>query len=103
MKSPLKAAFLLIALAANLVAAEAPLVEAARRGDIAQVRAMLGRKVDANTLSVDGGTALHFAVQREDAPMVDLLLRSGANAKAVKSLWCHAALHRCPEQQCIDR
>jgi len=82
MKSPLKAAFLLIALAANLIAAEAPLVEAARRGDIAQVRTMLGRKVDANTLSVDGGTALHFAVQREDAPMVDLLLRSGANAKA---------------------
>ena len=53
-----------------------------RRGDIAQVRAMLVRKVDANTLSVDGGTALHFAVQREDAPMVDLLLRSGATAKA---------------------
>jgi uncharacterized protein len=82
MKSPLKASFLLIALATNLIAAEAPLVEAVRRGDIAQVRAMLGRKVDANTLSVDGGTALHSAVQREDAPMVDLLLRSGANAKA---------------------
>ena len=83
MKSPLKAAFLLISFALNLAAAETPLVEAARRGDIAQVRALLGRKIDANTLSVDGGTALHIAVQREDVPMVDLLLRSGANAKTV--------------------
>ena len=82
MKSTLKAAFLLMAFVANLRAAEAPLVEAAMRGDIAQVRALLGRKTDVNTLSVDGGTALHVAVERENAPMVELLLRSGANAKA---------------------
>jgi uncharacterized protein len=83
MKSTLKAAFLLITCVLNLAAAEVPLVGAARRGDMAQVRALLGRKIDANSLSVDGGTALHIAVQREDVPMVDLLLRSGANAKAV--------------------
>src|SRR5688572_20020582 len=82
MARPLSVLFLVIALAANLGAADAPLVDAARRGDIAQVRALLGRNVDANTPSVDGGTALHLAVQRDDAPMVDLLLRSGANAKA---------------------
>ena len=81
MKSPLKAAVLLIAFGANLAAADPPLVEAARRGDIAQARALLARKTDANTLSVDGGTALHAAVQREDAQMVDLLLRAGADAK----------------------
>ena len=82
MKGPLGAALLLLAVAANLAAADAPLVEAARRGDIAQVRTLLGRNADANSRSVDGGTALHIAVQRDDVPMVDLLLRSGATAGA---------------------
>jgi ankyrin repeat protein len=82
MKSPAKAAFILLAFAANLMAAEAPLLDAAKSGDIAQVRALLGRKADVNTVAVDGGTALHAATQRNDAPMVDLLLRSGANPNA---------------------
>jgi ankyrin repeat protein len=82
MRILLSVVFLLIALAASAAAAEAPLLDAARRGDIAQVRTLLGRNTDANTRSMDGGTALHLAVEREDAAMVDLLLRSGANAKA---------------------
>ena len=83
MRRLLSATFLIAAVAANLTAAEAPLLDAARRGDIAQVRALLGRNADVQAPSVDGGTALHLAVEREDAAMVDLLLRSGANAKAV--------------------
>ena len=42
-----------------------------------------------------------LAVQREDAPMVDLLLRSGANAKAVNRYGVTPALHRRAEQQCM--
>lgn len=82
MKSPAKAAFILFILAANLMAAEAPLVDAAKNGDIAQVRTLLGRKADVNAVAVDGRTPLHWATEREDAPMVDLLLRSGANPNA---------------------
>ena len=82
MKRLLGAAFLLVAIVTNLVAAEAPLLDAARRGDLVQVRALLARNADVNSRSMDGGTALHLAVEQENAPMVDLLLRSGANARA---------------------
>ena len=82
MKRSLGAAFLLVAIAVNLIAAEAPLLDAARRGDLVQVRALLGRNVDVNTRSTNGGTALHVAVEQDNAPMVDLLLRSGANVRA---------------------
>jgi ankyrin repeat protein len=75
-------ALLLIGFVAPLIAADAPMIEAARRGDIARVRSLLSQKADVNEVAVDGATALHLAVQREDAPMVDLLLRSGANVKA---------------------
>jgi ankyrin repeat protein len=83
MKNPVRAVLLTFALAASLTAAEGPLLEAVRRGDVAQVRTLLARSVDANTASLDGSTALHLAVQRDDAAIVDLLLRAGANAKAV--------------------
>jgi ankyrin repeat protein len=64
------------------MAAETPILDAAKRGDAAQVRALLGRKADVNGVAPDGATALHWAVQRDDLVMVDLLLRSGANATA---------------------
>jgi ankyrin repeat protein len=32
---------------------------------------------------MDGGTALHLAVEQDNTPMVDLLLRAGANVRAV--------------------
>ena len=73
----------MMAIAGTLAAADAPLLEAVKRGDVAQARALLGKDTDANTRSADGSTALHLAVQRDDAAMVDLLLRSGASAKAV--------------------
>jgi ankyrin repeat protein len=64
-------------------AGQIPLVDAAKRGDAAQVKSLLGRKADVNATAADGASALHWAVQREDAPMVDSLLRSGANVKAM--------------------
>lgn len=65
-----------------LTAAGPPLVEAVKRGDSAEVRALLERKADVNGAEPDGTTALHWAVQRDDVQMVDLLLRSGAKAQA---------------------
>ena len=60
------------------VGAEGSLIDAAKTGDAAAVRAMLARKVDANVASADGTTALHYAVQRDDVVMVDALLKGGA-------------------------
>jgi ankyrin repeat protein len=72
-----------MALAVSLQAAsDPPIVEAAKKGDLAAVRAQLGQRVDVNTPGLDGSTALLWAANREDAPMVELLLKAGADIKA---------------------
>ena len=58
------------------------IVEAARRGETATVRTLVGRRVDVNAPARDGATALHWAVQRDDLPVIELLLKAGANANA---------------------
>jgi ankyrin repeat protein len=72
------------ALHAAAGAAATSLVDAAKSGDANAVRTLLQQKtVDVNATAVDGSTALHWAVQRGDARMVESLIRAGANAKAV--------------------
>src|SRR5438445_13225620 len=63
---------------------EAPLVDAARRGDTAAVRALLQRHVDANQALPDGTTALHWAARRDDLDEIRLLIRAGAGVKRAK-------------------
>ena len=46
------------------------------------MRALLQQKADVNAPQVDGATALHWAVYRDDLEMADLLIRAGANVKA---------------------
>jgi uncharacterized protein len=60
----------------------ADLIDATKRQDVAGVRTLLARRVDVNGQAADGSTALHWAVQRNNPQLVDLLVRSGANAKA---------------------
>ena len=60
----------------------ARLVEAAMRGDAAEVRALLRRKADVNAAQGDGMTALHWAAYRDDLEMLKLLLAAGADVKA---------------------
>jgi ankyrin repeat protein len=50
------------------------------------VRALLARKADVQAAAVDGTTALHWAVQRDDLGMVEALLRAGAKVDAVTRL-----------------
>ena len=61
---------------------ERTLVETARLGDVAAVRAALKRGQKATTTSLDGTTALHWAAHREDLAMVETLLAFGADVKA---------------------
>ena len=56
--------------------------DAAMKGDRAAVRALLVQKADVNAPQVDGATALHWAMYRNDAEMADVLIRAGANVKA---------------------
>jgi ankyrin repeat protein len=56
--------------------------DAAMRGDRQAIRAALARKADVNLAQVDGTTALHWAVERDDLEMADLLIRAGARVDA---------------------
>jgi len=73
---------LLLAAPAYLGAAGSELIDAAKRQDLAAARTMLARHVDVNAAEADGFTALHWAVQRDNLPLVELLLKSGASARA---------------------
>ena len=58
------------------------IADAAMKGNRDAVRALLQQKADVNAPQVDGTTALHWAVRRDDVEMADLLIRAGARVAA---------------------
>jgi uncharacterized protein len=56
--------------------------DAVMRGDRAALRTLLQQKADVNAPQVDGATALHWAVYRDELDTADLLIRARANVKA---------------------
>src|SRR4051812_35549649 len=63
-------------------AGKSDVADAAAKGDKVAVRTLVAAKADVNAPQVDGATALHWAIYRDDEEMVDLLIRAGANVKA---------------------
>ncbi|MEI7950285.1 MAG: ankyrin repeat domain-containing protein [Gammaproteobacteria bacterium] len=85
MKVPnLSAAYFLLGLvisnASSVFANE--ITEAARNGQLAEVRALIAAKANVNAPQVDGATALHWAAEHDDLIMVNTLLAAGADADA---------------------
>jgi ankyrin repeat protein len=74
----------LVAIATALVAGagKSDLADAAQRGDRAAVQKLILQKADVNAPQVDGATALHWAVYRQNLEIADMLIRAGANVKA---------------------
>jgi ankyrin repeat protein len=72
---------------------ESPVADAAMRGDVDQVRQLLRSGADVNAAQGDGMTALHWAAERRDAPMAEVLLAAGANPAATTRLGEYTPLH----------
>jgi ankyrin repeat protein len=75
-------AVLLVCSTASTRGAGSDVADAVMKGDTAAVRKLLLTKADVNAPQVDGATALHWAVYRDDLETADLLLKAGANVKA---------------------
>jgi ankyrin repeat protein len=64
-------------------ARDVPLIEAVKSGDRTAVGTLVTKKTDVNLPEADGTTALHWAVHRDDLQIADLLIRAGAQVRAV--------------------
>ena len=74
---------LMFAVAGTAHAADkAPLADAAEHRNSGLVRELLAKGADVNAPQVDGMTALHWAVNNDDAEMAGQLVRSRANVNA---------------------
>ena len=80
--SVLAAALVALVSASAAAAAKSPVADAAMKGDKAALRALLQQKADVNAPQVDGATALHWAVYRDDGEAADLLIKAGAKVDA---------------------
>ena len=87
------AALLVTLLAWGSAPADSPVADAAMRGDIEAVRALVAQGADVNSAQGDGMTALHWAAERGDDALARLLVRAGASVRAVTRLGDYTALH----------
>jgi len=62
------------------------LIQAVKNRDVDSVRALLKQRVDVNATQGDGATALHWAAQRDDVAIADLLIRAAARANVADDL-----------------
>jgi ankyrin repeat protein len=75
------------------LAAQSPVADAAMRGDVARVRALIAAGSNVNAAQGDGMTALHWAADRGDTAMVSVLLRARANIRATTRINAYTPLH----------
>src|SRR4051812_38751650 len=70
-----------------------PVADAAMKGDRDAVRALLKQGADVSAAKGDGMTALHFAAERGDVAMTEMLVYAGANVAAVTRIGQYTPLH----------
>jgi ankyrin repeat protein len=76
---------LVIVLLAASVSAAPPdrrLIDTVKASQTSAVRTLLQQRVDPNSADPDGTTALHWAAQKNNVEIADVLIHAGANAKA---------------------
>ena len=72
---------------------DAPVADASARGDVEAVRRLLREGADVNAPQGDGMTALHWAAERDDAELADVLLYAGARVDAGTRIGHYTPLH----------
>ena len=82
-----------LATAAWSGAPDEALVDAARAGDLEEVRALLAQGVDASTAKGDGMTALHWAAERGHTVMAEELIAAGAAVATGTRVGGYTPLH----------
>lgn len=96
MKRLLSVQFLVVGLlTVSLGAAQSgsALTDAAMRGDKAAVATLIKQGVDVGAAQGDGMTALHWAAERGDAELAEMLVYAGANVSAVTRIGLYTPLH----------
>ncbi len=72
---------------------DTPVADAAMRGDLEAVRALVRAGADVNSSHGDGMTALHWAAERGDVALASLLLQAGARVDAGTRIGRYQPLH----------
>ena len=76
-----------------LSVSDSPVADAAMRGDVEAVRALLRQGADVNAAQGDGMTALHWAAEADRLEMVEILIYAGANLGGVTRIGDYTPLH----------
>lgn len=87
-----------LAFVATQAAPLAPVADAAQRGDMAAVQALIQQKADVNAAQGDGMTALHWAALNGDTAMAGLLIVAKADVNAHTRLGDYTPLHLAAER-----
>jgi ankyrin repeat protein len=77
----------------DTVSEGARVADAAMKGNVAAVRALIAAHASVNAAQGDGMTGLHWAAERGDLAMAELLLRSGAKLNATSRIGSYTPLH----------
>ena len=82
-----------VLLSGAVLASEAPVAEAARRGDVVMVKALIDGGADVNEAQGDGMTGLHWAAERGDEEIAKLLVSAGADLESGTRIGSYTPLH----------
>ena len=74
-------------------APDAPVADAAMRGDIEAVRTLVRQGMDVNAAQGDGMSALHWAAMNGNTEIAELLISAGASPRSATRLGSYTALH----------
>jgi ankyrin repeat protein len=87
------AAVILASLLGAVAPPDAPVADAAQRGDVESVRSLLRRGEDVNAAQGDGMTALHWAAERGDVALCEVVLYAGARVDVGTRIGSYTPLH----------